>query len=215
MDHYKEVSNFFRNYKKDNITQIRWHGRGGQGAITSAKILAVAGFLAGYKGVTSAPFFGAERRGAPVIATTKLSKCTICDFSQIVSPDVVVVLDNTLLKTINVTQGLKPNGWVVLNTPQHFKYDFLQNSFNFIRVNATQIAEESGLISAGIPLVNTPILGTLLHVLPTIDLSHIHKALEQFFSPKAVLKNFDVISRVYKECSVEKIGNFLQELQES
>ncbi|HOQ32242.1 MAG TPA: 2-oxoacid:acceptor oxidoreductase family protein [Candidatus Hydrogenedens sp.] len=215
MEQYKEVSNFFRNYKKDNIIQIRWHGRGGQGAVTSAKILAVAGFISGYKGVTSAPFFGAERRGAPVIATTKLSKDVICDFSQIDSPDIVVILDNTLLKSTNITQGLKSHGWVVLNTPPQFEYDFLQNHFNFIRVNATKIAEEAGLIYAGIPLVNTPMLGTFLHILPNIDFSHIHRALEQFFSPKAVSKNFDVISRVYKECIVEKSESNFQELQKS
>ncbi|MGC8738127.1 MAG: 2-oxoacid:acceptor oxidoreductase family protein [Candidatus Hydrogenedens sp.] len=215
MEQYKEVFHFFRNYKKDNIIQIRWHGRGGQGAVTSAKILAVAGFLSGYKGVTSAPFFGAERRGAPVIATTKLSKDTIYDFSQIDSPDVVVILDNTLLKSTDITQGLKTNGWVILNTPSHLEYNFPQKHFNFIIVNATQIAEESGLIYAGIPLVNTPMLGTFLHVLPHIDFSHIHRALEQFFSSTAVSKNFDVISRVYKECIVEKTESNVQELQQS
>lgn len=215
MEQYKEVTDFFRNYKKDKIIQIRWHGRGGQGAVTSAKILAVAGFLSGYKGVTSAPFFGAERRGAPVIATTKLSRDSIFDFSQIDSPDIVVVLDNTLLTSTNVTQGLKPNGWVILNAPPYIEYNFSKNHFNFIRVNATQIAEESNLVYAGIPLVNTPMLGTFLHVLPNIDFPHIHQALEQFFSPKAVQRNFDVISRVYKECSVERIESPLQELKKS
>lgn len=215
MKQYTEVSDFFRNYKKDNIIQIRWHGRGGQGAVTSAKILAVTGFLAGYKGVTSAPFFGAERRGAPVIATTKLSRDVIYDFSQIDTPDIVVILDSTLLNSTNVTQGLKPNGWIILNTPPYFDYNFVNTHFNFIRVNATQIAEESNLVYAGIPLVNTPMLGAFLHVLPDIDFSNIHQALEQFFSPKAVQKNFDVISRVYKECIVKKVENTTQELQKS
>ncbi len=213
MEQYREVSNFFRNYKKDNIIQIRWHGRGGQGAVTSAKILAVAGFLSGYKGVTSAPFFGAERRGAPVIATTKLSRETIYDFSQIEYPDIVVILDHTLLKSTNVTQGLKSDGWVIVNIPPHLKCEFISTKYNYIRVNATQIAEESDLVYAGIPLVNTPMLGTFLHILTDIDFSHIHKALEQFFSPKAVLKNFDVISRVYKECIVSKKENSLKESQ--
>lgn len=215
MEQYKEVSQFFRNYKKDEIIQIRWHGRGGQGAVTSAKILAVAGFLAGYQGVTSAPFFGAERRGAPVTATTKLSKSPIYDFSQIDSPDIVVILDNTLLKSIPVIQGLKAGGWIIINTPPHKEVDFSNNHFNIIRVNATQIAEESDLVYAGIPLVNTPMLGTFLHILPQINLSHIHRALEQFFSPKAVIKNFDVISRVYNECSIQKLEYSLQEIKET
>jgi len=210
MSEYNEVLSYFKNYKRDRLIQVRWHGRGGQGAVTAAKILAIAGFLAGYQGVTSAPFFGAERRGAPVIATTKLSKETICDFSQIEFPDIVVTLDNTLLKSTNVTYGLKDNGWLILNTPPNIDYNF-PKTYNLVKVNATQIAEESGLVYAGIPLVNTPILGAILHTLPNIDLSHIHSALEQFFSPSAVLKNFDAISRVYKECIVETSQNKLSE----
>ncbi|HOK08183.1 MAG TPA: 2-oxoacid:acceptor oxidoreductase family protein [Candidatus Hydrogenedens sp.] len=200
----KDVIDFFRNYNSDNLIQIRWHGRGGQGAVTAAKILAVAGYLAGYKGVTSAPFFGAERRGAPVIATTKLSEHTIHDFSQITNPDIVVVLDNTLLKSINVTQGLKEKGWLILNTPFFEEKSNFAN-YNIVMVNATKIAEEIGLVYAGIPLVNTPILGAVLHALPKIDMSNIHSALEQFFSSRAVAKNFDAISNVFKQCNVEKI----------
>lgn len=192
-------SQLFRNFREEDLVQIRWHGRGGQGAVTAGRILATAGYLSGYKGVTSAPFFGAERRGAPVIATTKLSSKPIRDLSQIVSPDIVVVLDHTLFKSMDVTQGLKKGGWLIINTPnlkEHYPY------FNVVYVNATKIATDYGLIYAGVPLVNTPMLGALLHALPKIDLSNIHKALESFFSSSAVAKNFDAISQVYKEAQV-------------
>ena len=77
--------------------EIRWHGRGGQGAISSAQILAQAAYCAKFRGVTSAPSFGAERRGAPVTASTRLSPEPLRIFSQIEFPDIVIVLDDTLL----------------------------------------------------------------------------------------------------------------------
>ncbi|MCX8064253.1 MAG: 2-oxoacid:acceptor oxidoreductase family protein [Candidatus Hydrogenedentes bacterium] len=199
-----EVRLFFRNFKEVDLIQIRWHGRGGQGAVTAGRILATAGYLSGYIGATSAPFFGAERRGAPVIATTKLSSQPIRDLSQIISPNIVVVLDHTLFKSIDVTQGLSNGGWLIINTP-----DIINPSpkFNIVYVNATKIATDLGLVYAGVPLVNTPMLGTLLHVLPKIDLSSMHKALEYFFSPTALAKNFDAISQVFREARVIPLNN--------
>ncbi len=195
----EEVYSFFRNFQEEGLIQIRWHGRGGQGAVTAARILATAGYLSGYKGVTSAPFFGAERRGAPVLATTKLSLNPIRDLSQITSPDIVVVLDPTLIKSINVFQGLKNGGWFIINSPTN---DSHPKNFNIVTVNATRIATELGLLYAGIPLVNTPMLGAVLHALPKIDISNLHNALEHFLSPSAVAKNFDAITQVYREAQV-------------
>ena len=83
--------------------QIRWHGRGGQGAITAAKIVASAAFASGYDGVVMAPTFGTERRGAPVMTSLKISKTKIYDLSPIETPDIVVVLDHLLLKETDVT----------------------------------------------------------------------------------------------------------------
>ncbi len=195
----EEVFSFFRSFQEKGLIQIRWHGRGGLGAVTGARILATAGYLSGYKGVTSAPFFGAERRGAPVIATTKLSPNPIRDLSQITHPDIVVVLDSTLFKSINLTQGLKEGGWLIINSPSN---NYSYPKFNMVFVNATKIATELGLLYAGIPLVNTPILGAILHALPKIELSNIHKALESFLSPPAVAKNFDAISQVFHEAQI-------------
>lgn len=199
-----DILHFFKTYNQNNLIQIRWHGRGGQGAVTAGRLLAIAGFLSGYKGVTSAPFFGAERRGAPVIATTKLSKYPIRELCQIEYPDIVVVLDHTLLQSVNVTSGLKKDGWLIVNTP---KTNELHFEYNLITVNATKIAEDMDLIYAGIPLVNTPMIGALLHALPDITLDQVHKALEQLFQPKGVIRNFDAISQVYKECTIIKPYN--------
>ena len=85
------------------MIEIRWHGRGGQGAITAAKIFATAAFQAGYTGVVMAPTFGTERRGAPVFTSLKIAKEKIYDISPIETPDIVVVLDHLLLTEADVT----------------------------------------------------------------------------------------------------------------
>ena len=100
------------------MIEIRWHGRGGQGAITAAKIFAQAAFKSGYAGVVMAPTFGTARRGAPVFTSLKISKEKIYDLSPIETPDIVVVLDHLLLDEVDVVKGLKEGGLVVLNTPK-------------------------------------------------------------------------------------------------
>ncbi len=99
-----------------SLYEIRWHGRGGQGAITAAKIVAQAAFLEGYGGVTAAPSFGAERRGAPVSASTRISQEPVMVMSQVENPDVVVVLDQTLLKRDGETCGLSTGGGLIVNS---------------------------------------------------------------------------------------------------
>ena len=89
------------------LYEIRWHGRGGQGAVTAAKIVARAAYLKGYQGVTAASSFGAERRGIPVSALTRISAEPVMIVSQLENPNAVVVLDHTLLKYIlHVLHGL-------------------------------------------------------------------------------------------------------------
>jgi len=90
--------------KKDKI-DIRWHGRGGQGAINAAKIVAKAMFVSGYPGVVMVPTFGTERRGAPVFTSLKISKEKIYDLSPIEEPDIIVVLDHVLLEETNIKAG--------------------------------------------------------------------------------------------------------------
>ncbi len=96
--------------------EVRWHGRGGQGAVTAAEILAQAAFCDGYKGVTAAPFFGAERRGAPVIASNRFAREPVRTFSLVQNPTVVVVLDETILRVVDVAAGIQPDGIVLINS---------------------------------------------------------------------------------------------------
>ena len=97
--------------KDQRVINVTWHGRGGQGAVTAATILAEAAYLDSYKGVSAAPFFGVERRGAPITATTRLSKNPIRTLNPIAKADVIVVLDERLIQTANALAGLEPEGF--------------------------------------------------------------------------------------------------------
>ena len=139
------------------MIEIRFHGRGGQGAVTAANILAIAAFKEG-KDVQAFPYFGVERRGAPVTAFTKIDNRPVRIKSQIYEPDYVVVLDSSLLKAVNVTQGLKNGGIVIINAnkkPEEIK----GIKGRIATVDATTIAVKHGLGSKEAPIVNTAILG--------------------------------------------------------
>ncbi len=139
------------------MIEIRWHGRGGQGAITAAKIFATAAFKSGYTGVVMAPTFGTERRGAPIFTSLKIAKDKIYDLSPIETPDVVVVLDHLLLTEVDVTGGLKDGGLIVLNTPRALEgYDF--EGMRLAVADVTALSVEAGLPQGR---VNSGIIGAL------------------------------------------------------
>jgi 2-oxoacid:acceptor oxidoreductase gamma subunit (pyruvate/2-ketoisovalerate family) len=169
--------------------EIRWHGRGGQGAVTAAMVLAEAAYYDGYKGVTSAPFFGAERRGAPVIATTRFGRQAIRTFSLVEHPDVVVVLDESLLKVVDVTAGMRPDGLVLINTAKAPEAVCLKVPVNVACTHATHWAKEAGLLVAGAILFNTTILGGFSRATGLVTMASIEKALGLHFKREALEKN--------------------------
>lgn len=169
--------------------EVRWHGRGGQGAVTAAQILAEAAFYDGFKGVTAAPFFGAERRGAPVIATNRFAREPVRTFALVQKPSVVVVLDETILKVVNVLAGLEPDGIVVINsrkTPDQIK---LSSPAKVAVTDATQWATKAGLIISGAVLFNTSILGGFSKATGLVSMPSIEKALRNHFKDGAGEKN--------------------------
>ena len=105
----------------DNLIEIRWHGRGGQGAKTASLLLADAAFNTG-KYIQGFPEYGPERMGAPITAYNRISDTPITVHSNIYEPDYVVVVDDTLLESVNVTAGLKTNGAIVINTTKSAEY---------------------------------------------------------------------------------------------
>jgi len=185
--------------------EIRWHGRGGQGAITAAKILAQAAYLEGYRGVTAAPSFGAERRGAPVSASTRIAPQTIVVVSQVESPNVVVVLDHTLLKYDEVKSGLVKGGWLIVNSWRHPKELDLGGGFNIATADATEVCSSLGLIVAGITVVNTAILGAFIRATEAVSMSSVEKAIRERFSDQEASINLAAIARTYKITKLERI----------
>lgn len=140
------------------MIEIRFHGRGGQGAQVASKVLAVAFFHEGSY-VQSFPAFGVERRGAPVMAFLRVDGQPIELRVNIYEPDHVIVLDPTLIGAIDVTGGLKRGGWVVINTHQPPEIFSQLKDFRTATVDATSIAIKNGLGSRTNPIVNTAILG--------------------------------------------------------
>ena len=182
--------------------EIRWHGRGGQGAVTAAMVLAEAAYYDGYKGVTAAPFFGAERRGAPVIATTRFGRQPIRTFSLVEYPDVVVVLDESLLKVMDVTAGMRSDGLVLINTAKSPEHVALNMPVNIATTNATHWAREAGLIVAGSVLFNTTILGGFAKATGMITMASIEKALGLHFKREALERNIHGARLAYEETLV-------------
>lgn len=188
--------NRFPNSDK-RIWEIRWHGRGGQGAVTSAQILAEAAYYAGYQGVTSAPYFGAERRGAPVSATTRFSPEPIRVYSEVETPDVVVVLDESLLKADNVTSGLNQGGWLIVNSTRRPVEISPRGGFQIATVNATGIAQQVGLVIAGVSIVNTPVLGAFLRATELLSLESVRQAIKGKFSAADADRNFRAVQLAF------------------
>lgn len=190
----------------DGIYEIRWHGRGGQGAVTAARIVAEAAYLKGYRGVTAAPSFGAERRGVPVSASTRISREPILILSQVAEPDIVVVLDQTLLAYPEVTDGMRPDGRLIVNTgrlPQDLGFN---SRLSTVTVDATSICRELGLVLAGLTLVNIAILGAFARATGLVDVASIARVLKERFSGKALDANLTAVRRTYEATHMDHKG---------
>ena len=186
--------------------EIRWHGRGGQGAITAAKILAQAAYLEGYHGVTAAPSFGAERRGAPVSASSRLSPQTVMVVSQVENPNVVIVLDHTLLKFEEVTSGLVRGGWLIANSWRSPRELGLGDNFNIATADATGVCSNLGLVVAGLTLVNTAILGAFIRATEAVTMASVEKAIRERFSNGGVDINLAAITQTYEITKLATMG---------
>jgi 2-oxoacid:acceptor oxidoreductase gamma subunit (pyruvate/2-ketoisovalerate family) len=183
------------------IKEIRWHGRGGQGAWTASELLAKAAILEG-KYVQSFPEFGPERMGAPLAAYTRISNQPIMLHCSIYNPTAVVVLDPTLLKTVKVTDGLTEDGVLVVNTqesPADLKEKLGVTSQRVWTVPATDIAIK--ILNA--PITNTAMLGAATHAASLVSLESIEKVIKERFRQELADRNMAVIKEAYKEAKAE------------
>ncbi len=183
------------------MIEIRFHGRGGQGAVVASKILADAAARED-KDVQAFPFFGVERRGAPVTAFTKIDTKPIRNKAQIYEPDFVVVLDVSLLDLVDVAKGLKDGGWILFNThkkPEEFRERF--GKAKIATVNATEIAVRNGLGSKTSPIVNTSILGALVRISGAVSLDTLVKSVLEK-SPVKKEANAKAAGEAYEETHI-------------
>ena len=186
---------------KSGLIEIRWHGRGGQGGVTSAELVALAAISEG-KYAQAFPSFGPERRGAPVLAFVRIdSEKPIKIRAGIIQPDVVVVLDPSLLRITDVMAGLKEGGTVVINTQK--TAGEIRSEFGIggrlATVNATKIAREL----LGVPIVNTAMTGAMLKATGVIRLDSMKEPLEKRFGRLAE-RNIKAMEKAYEETVVEE-----------
>jgi 2-oxoacid:acceptor oxidoreductase gamma subunit (pyruvate/2-ketoisovalerate family) len=178
------------------LKEIRIHGRGGQGSVTAAELLAHAAFIEG-KWVQAFPFFGAERRGAPVKAFARISDRPILVHSQIYNPDYVIVLDHAIYKFVDVTEGLKKDGTIIINSTRKPDEIELKNG-RIAVVDATGIALELNLLVAGLPVVNTSIIGAYAKATGEVKLPSVLRAIKETWSDAAGEKNAKAAELAYE-----------------
>jgi pyruvate ferredoxin oxidoreductase gamma subunit len=175
------------------MIEIRFHGRGGQGAVTSAEMIALAAIEEG-KYAQGFPSFGPERRGAPVIAFARVDDKPIRLRSKIYQPDVAVVLDPSLLKILDPSQGLKPGGLIILNT--HKPIEEIRKQFGpqvrLATVDADTIAREE----LGLPITNTTMLGALVRATGVVQLDSLTAPLKARFG-RGADRNLKALQRAF------------------
>lgn len=187
-----------------DLLEIRWHGRGGQGAKTAAQFLAEAALEMG-KSIQSFPEYGPERAGAPIRAYTRISDKDIKLHSSVTNPEIVVVIDPTLLESIDVAEGLGDDGVLVVNSTEDVKA--IREKTNFKKgtvavCDATKISLET----LGIPIPNTPMLGALLKVKNIVPMEALTNKVENKFLKKIgeikTKANLEAIKRAYEEVKI-------------
>jgi 2-oxoacid:acceptor oxidoreductase gamma subunit (pyruvate/2-ketoisovalerate family) len=160
------------------MKEIIFYGRGGQGSVIASRLLAMAAFKEG-KNVQSFPFFGVERRGAPVTAYTRLDNCAIRKRVPISEPDFVIVLDPTLLENVDITKGLKKSGCILINTKASENSFAFSAKFKVFAFDAAQIAAKHSLGSKSSPIVNTSMLGAFSRFTKEISIDSLAKVIRE------------------------------------
>ena len=181
------------------MMEIRWHGRGGQGAVTSVELLALAAIEEG-KYAQGFPSFGPERRGAPVTAFNRVDDHKIKVRSGIYHPDVVVVLDPGLVGLVNVTEGLKPDGTLIICTTKTRAEvkKALSYKGRLGIVNGMAIARQE----LGVTIVNTTMLGALIKATNVVKMTSMQAPVEHRFG-RIANKNLTAMQRAYDEIEIK------------
>lgn len=180
------------------MIEVRFHGRGGQGGVTSAEMLATAAINEG-KFAQAFPSFGPERRGAPVVAFARVSEAQIRNRTKVYTPQVVVVLDPSVLSIVDVTEGMAEDGMLVINSGKSAAE--LRQTYGFrsalTQVDATHIA----MAELGLPITNTTMLGALLRGRELVPVDSLVAPLEKRFG-RIAARNIKAMRRAFDEATV-------------
>ena len=182
--------------------ELVWHGRGGQGAVTAAKIFTEAAYYQGFKGVSAKPTYFSERRGAPVSVHSRISREPIRTFANVLEPDVAVVLDDNLMHMVNVTANLKEGGLLIINSSRTPMELGLSGPFTIAVSDAFHSSEAAGLIVEGNVLISTSILGPFVAASDLVALENIRKAVEKKFKGTALDRNLRALELAYEATRV-------------
>ncbi len=189
--------------KENGLIEFRWHGRGGQGAKTACLLLADAAFAAG-KYVQGFPEYGPERMGAPITAYNRISDARCSVHCNIDDPDYVVVVDETLLDTVDVTCGLNPEGAVIINTskdPEDLREKLNGWTGKVCAIDARKVSEET----LGRYFPNTPMLAAAVKVSGVLEKERFLSDMEESFhhkfagKPNVVIGNMAALTRAWEE----------------
>lgn len=196
---------------RDDLIEIRWHGRGGQGAVMASRIVAKAAFLEG-KWSQAFPFFGAERRGAPVMAFTRISKQPVRLRSQIYEPDILVMLDPMFLGLEVAWRGVTPKTIVVANTHEDPDKIFLPKRVKKLAVvNATGISIDLGLEVAGLPVPNSAMVGALVKATSVIRLESAEESVSTMLK-RLKETNLKALRKAYEQTEIIEEPKFVPEV---
>jgi 2-oxoacid:acceptor oxidoreductase gamma subunit (pyruvate/2-ketoisovalerate family) len=179
-----------------SMQEIRFHGRGGQGAVTSAEFLAQAAIMEG-KYARAFPSFGAERRGAPVTAYCRISRKPIYLRSVIENPNIVVVLDSSLFRSFDVASGLSEDGILIINSTNDPASFTAKGSRRVVTVDASRIA----LDLLKLPVTNTVLLGALVRAADIISMDSLAMAIKHRFNEEMALHNILALERAFQEAA--------------
>ena len=180
------------------MLEIRWHGRGGQGAVTSVELLALSAIEEG-KYAQGFPSFGPERRGAPVTAFNRVDDKRIKIRSGIYHPDVVVVLDESLVSLVDVAEGLKPEGILLVNTTKSLVD--LKKHIRFGGKIATCDATGIAWKELGVPITNTTMLGALVKLTATVKIESLESPIKERFG-RIAAKNLSAAKSAYDQVRI-------------
>jgi 2-oxoacid:acceptor oxidoreductase gamma subunit (pyruvate/2-ketoisovalerate family) len=179
------------------MSEVRFHGRGGQGVVTTSKILANAFARTGQFGA-SFPMFGFERRGAPVTAFGRFSDKPVREKTQIYNPDILVVLDPSQKDSPTVFQGLLPQGMMLLNDSGNNANIFHENLKRLAIIDANKIAMEE----IGLPIPNTVMVGAFAKMSGLLGIEPVIEALQDYFSGKKLAANEICAQRGFEEVKI-------------